>query len=106
MVNGWLAGNEVASNLTYRISWACRSSDYPCIVTENDPLDIAQAGVSYNVWVSQGGVVKVTQYGVTGNQLDIDGALFAPGDIEVLIEAVADAGNSIVTKTLGWTITL
>lgn len=106
MLNGWLAGNEVASSLTYRISWARRSSDYPGVVTENDPLDIAQAGVSYNVWVRQGGVVRVTQYGVTGNQLDIDGALFAPGDIEVLIEAVADAGNSIVTKTLSWTITL
>lgn len=106
MLNGWLAGNEVASSLTYRISWARRSSDYPGIVIENDPLDIAQAGVSYNVLVKQGGSVKVTQYGVTGNQLDVDGTLFEPGELEVLIEAVADAGNSIVTKSLGWIITL
>lgn len=68
-------------------------------------MDIAQAGVSYNVWVKQGGAVKVTQYGVVGNQLDINGTLFEPGEIEVLIEAVADDGNSLVTKTVGWTIT-
>ncbi len=106
MLNGWLAGNDVSASATYRISWARRSSDYLGIVTENDPLDIAQAGVSYNVWVKQDGVVKVTQYGVTGNQLDVDGTLLDVGEGEVLIEAVADAGNSIVTKTLSWTITL
>lgn len=49
--------------------------------------------------------MKVTQYGVVGNQLDINGTLFEPGEIEVLIEAVADDGNSLVTKTVGWTIT-
>lgn len=106
MLNGWLAGNDVSASATYRISWARRSSDYLGIVTENDPLDFAQAGVSYNVWVKQDGVVKVTQYGVTGNQLDVDGTLLDVGEGEVLIEAVADAGNSIVTKTLSWTITL
>lgn len=104
MLNGWLASNEVATSSTYRISWARRSSDYPGIVAENDPLDIAQAGVSYNVWVKQDGVVKITQYGVTGDQLDVDGTLLDVGEVEVLIEAVADAGNSIVTKTIGWTI--
>ncbi|MFV3406443.1 hypothetical protein ACNFIC_21205 [Pseudomonas sp. NY15463] len=106
MLNGWLAGNEVGSSSSYRISWARRSSDYPGIVIENDPLDIAQAGVSYNVFVRQGSVVKVTQYGVTGNQLDIDGTLFTPSELKVLIEAVADAGNSIVTKSRAWIITL
>lgn len=105
MVNGWLAGNDVSASSTYRISWARRSSDYPGIVTENDPLDITQAGVSYNVWVKQGGLVKVMQYGVAGNQLDIDGTLLDVGEVEVLIEAVADAGNSIVKKSLAWAIT-
>lgn len=106
MLNGWLAGNDVSSNSTYHLSWAWRSRDYPGVVTEYDPLDIAQAGVTYNIWVKQGSSVKITQYGVTGNQLDIDGTLFEPGELEVLIEAVADAGNSIVTKTLGWSITI
>lgn len=106
MLNGWLSGNDVVSNTTYLISWSRRRSDYVGIVTENDPLDIAQVGVSYNVWVKQDGVAKVTQYGVTGNQLEIDGTLFDLGEIEVLIEAISDAGNSIVTKSLGWAITL
>ena len=81
MLNGWLAGNDVASSTTYRIRWSRRSSDYPGIVTENDPLDIAQAGVTYNVFVRQGGVNKVSRYGVTGNEQDIDGTLFVPGEI-------------------------
>lgn len=72
---------------------------------EDDPLDIAQAGVTYNLWVRQGGVNKVTRYGVLGNEQDIDGTLFVPGEIEVLIEAVADAGNSIVTRVSKFTIT-
>jgi len=32
--------------------------------------------------------------------------VFVPGEIEMLIEAVADAGNSMVTKSLAWIITL
>lgn len=106
MLNGWISGNDVVANTTYRISWSRRSSDYPGIVAENDPLDIAQAGVSYNVWVKQGGAVKVTQCGVVGNQLDINGERFELGEIEVLIEAVADDGKSLVTKDVRWIITL
>lgn len=99
MLNGWLAGNDVASSTTYRIRWSRRSSDYPRIVRENDPLDIAQAGVTYNVFVRQGDVSKVTRYGVSGNEQDIDGTLFSPGEIEILIEAVSTVGNSLVTRT-------
>ncbi|QLF20663.1 GTA baseplate fiber-binding domain-containing protein [Pseudomonas aeruginosa] len=51
MLNGWLAGNDVSASSTYRIRWSRRSSDYPGVVLENDPLDIAQAGVVYNVYV-------------------------------------------------------
>lgn len=105
MLNGWLAGNDVSASTTYRIRWSRRSSDYPGVVLENDPLDIAQAGVTYNLWVRHGGVNKVTRYGVLGNEQDFDGTLFVPGEIEVLIEAVADAGNSIVTRSSIFTIT-
>ena len=105
LLNGWLGGNDVSSSSSYRIRWSRRSSDYPGIVLENDPLDIAQAGVSYNVWVKQGSVTKVTQYGVTGNQIDIDGTLFVPGQIEILIEAVSAAGNSVVTRASNFNIT-
>ncbi|HHG4905540.1 TPA: phage tail protein [Pseudomonas aeruginosa] len=105
MLNGWLAGNDISASSTYRIRWSRRSSDYPGIVFESDPLDIAQAGVTYNVYVRQDGVNKVTRYGVLGNEQDIDGTLFLPGEIEVLIEAVADVGNSIVTRSSKFTIT-
>jgi len=106
MLNGLLAGNEVSASSTYRIRWSRRSSDYPGIVTETDPLDIAQAGVTYDVWVRQGGVNEVTRYGVSGNEQDIDGTLFTTGDVEVLIEAVSGAGNSLMTRSLKFTITL
>ena len=105
MLNEWLAGNDVSASSTYRIRWSRRSSDYPGVVTENDPLDIAQAGVAYNVYVRQGGVNKVTRYGVSGNEQDIDGSLFVPGQIEILIEAVSAAGNSIVTRASNFNIT-
>ena len=49
--------------------------------------------------------MKVTQFGVTGNQLDIDGTLFVPGQIETLIVAVSAAGNSIVTRASNFNIT-
>ncbi|MDI3812023.1 hypothetical protein QK414_29300 [Pseudomonas aeruginosa] len=79
MLNGWLAGNDVASSTMYRIRWSRQSSDYPGVVLENDPLDIALAGVTYNVFVRQGGVNKVTRYGVSGNEQNIDGTLISPG---------------------------
>lgn len=80
LLNGWCVGNDVSASSTYRIRWSRRSSDYPGVVLEDDPLDIAQAGVTYNLWVRQGGVNKVTRYGVLGNEQDIDGTLFLPGE--------------------------
>ncbi|MCO6060395.1 hypothetical protein NG726_27550 [Pseudomonas sp. MOB-449] len=105
MLNGCLAGNDVSENATYQVNWSRRSSDYPGIVTENDPLDIAQAGVSYNITVKQGGAVKVAQFGVTGNEHSFDGSLVETGEVDVEIEAVSDAGSSLVTRVVKFTIT-
>lgn len=105
LLNGWLAGNDVSESATYQVRWSRRRINYPGIVLENDELDLEQDGVSYNVYVKQDGSNKFIQYGVIGNELSFDGALVDVGEVEVEIEAVADAGNSIVTRVSKFTIT-
>lgn len=61
--------------------------------------------VTYNVRLKQGGVTKVVSYGVDGNEIDMSGSLIAKGELLVEIEAVADAGNSIVTRVAKYNIT-
>lgn len=105
MLNGWYSGNNVSSSSTYRIRWSRRRSDYQGILLDTDSLDVPEAGVTYNVRLKQDGVTKAVSYGVAGNEIDMSGSLIVQGELLVEIEAVADAGNSIVTRVAKYNIT-
>ncbi|WP_134678010.1 hypothetical protein [Ectopseudomonas khazarica] len=105
MLNGWYSGNNVSKSSTYQIRWCRRSSDYRGILLDTDPLDVPEDGVTYNVRLKQGGITKAVSYGVDGNEIDMSGSLIPKGELLVEIEAVADAGNSIVTDVAKFNIT-